>query len=198
MKKFSLLVIAGTVSFTFKACQSKKDSTSTADSINKSNDTISKSVDTVKAGAMTVDKDDAKFAVVAANGGLAEVMLGKLAQDKGGTQVKDFAGMMVKDHSKANEELMILAKSKNITLPSVLNKDEQKIFDDLNKKVGADFDKSYVKGMVDDHKNDVKEFDEASKNLKDADLKAFASKNLPVLKMHLAAVSKIDSLMNKK
>jgi putative membrane protein len=197
MKKLRIALIATATALTLMSCHSKKDSTATADSLNKAADP-SKTDTSKMTMPVTVDQDDAKFAVEAANGGMAEVMIGKLAQDKGGAQVKDFAAMMVKDHSMANDELMTLAKSKNIALPTVLDKDMQKGFDDLSKKTGADFDKAYVKLMVDDHKTDVKEFDKASQKVKDPDLKAFAGKTLPVLKMHLAAITKIDSTMKKK
>jgi len=193
MKTLSIVFIAAAAAISLQACHSNKDSKATADSINKTNDTSNKSKDTTKTVGMTVGQDDAKFTVDAANGGMAEVMLGKLAQDKGSQKVKDFGAMMVTDHSKANDELMALAKSKNITLPSVVSADEQKHFDDLNKKSGADFDKSYTKLMIGDHKTDIKLFENGEKNLKDPDLKAFASKTLPILKMHLEAITKLDS-----
>jgi putative membrane protein len=88
---------------------------------------------------LTVSKENSEFAVNAANGGMAEVELGKLAQEKASSQaVKDFGAMMVKDHSKANEEMIGIAKSKNIMLPATLGKDEQKVKDDLVAKSGAD------------------------------------------------------------
>lgn len=192
MKTLRIALITAATALALQACHSNKDSKATADSLNKA------SADTSKTAVnITVDKDDAKFAVAAANGGMAEVMVGKLAQDKGSASVKDFGSMMVKDHSAANDELMTLAKSKNIALPTVVSADEQKHFDELGKKSGADFDKAYVKLMVSDHKTDIKEFEDASKNVKDPDLKAFAVKTLPTLKMHLAAISKIDSTMKK-
>jgi putative membrane protein len=195
MKKLSVLFIAAAAAFSMQACHSNKDSKATADSINKANDTTNKSKDTTSAGTMTVGKDDAKFAVNAADGGMTEVMLGKLAQDKGGQQVKDFGAMMVTDHSKANDELMTLAKSKNITLPATISADGQKHFDDLNKKSGADFDKAFVKIMIEDHKGAVKLFEDAGNNLKDPDLQEFAVKTLPTLKMHLEAINKINKEM---
>ncbi|EHQ28283.1 outer membrane protein-like protein [Mucilaginibacter paludis DSM 18603] len=184
--------------FCLQACHSNKDSKATADSTNKANDVTSKPAnDIATATGMTTDSQDAKFAVEAANGGMAEVMLSRLAQDKGSGKVKDFGAMMVMDHRKANNELMTLAKGKNITLPSVVGADEQKYFNDLSKKSGEDFDKAYIQLMIDDHKNDIKVFDDASKNLKDPDLKAFADKTLPTLKMHLSSIVKIDSALKK-
>jgi putative membrane protein len=102
---------------------------------------------------------------------------------------------MVTDHSKANDELKALAHKLNITLPDSISSDESKTRDDLAKKSGADFDKDYVNDMVDDHKKDVKAFEDAAKNCKDSDLKAFANKTLPTLKMHLEAIEKIKKGM---
>lgn len=192
MKKISLLIVTITAAGLLQACHSNKDSKASADSANTAKADTAKKDST----ASTVDKDDAKFAVAAANGGMAEVELGTLAQQKAANQkVKDFGGMMVSDHSKANDEMKALAKSKGITLPDSIDSKEQKVKNDLSAKTGADFDKAYVSNMIDDHKEDIKEFEDAAKNLKDPDLKAFAVKTLPTLKMHLDAIQKIHDSM---
>lgn len=147
---------------------------------------------------MTVSKEDAKFAVEAANGGMTEVALGQLAQQKAfSPAVKEFASLMVKDHSTANEQLKALAKSKGISLPKALSDDNQRLKEKLAAKSGKDFDKAYVDAMTNDHKEDVKTFQYATKSLKDTSLKAFAINTLPVLKMHLNAVEKIHESLNK-
>ena len=184
-------LIAG-VACLVQACGGNKDSKASADSANTAK------ADTAKkdSSASAVDKDDAKFAVAAANGGMAEVELGTLAQEKAvNAKVKDFGSMMVKDHSKANDEMKALAKSKGITLPDSIDSKEKKVKSDLSAKSGADFDKAYVSNMIDDHKEDIKEFEDAAKNVKDPDLKAFAVKTLPTLKMHLDAIQKIHDSM---
>lgn len=184
---------------TLGACQSHKDSKGEADSANKVKDTMRSGVsDSGKAVTppIKVEESDAKFAVEAANGGMAEVVFGKLALEKSNNaKVKDFANMMVTDHSKVNDELKALAKKLNITLPDSIASDESKTRDDLAKKSGADFDKAYVQDMVDDHKKDVKAFEDAAKNCKDSDLKAFAAKTLPTLRMHLEAIDKVKKHM---
>lgn len=175
----------------FQACNGSKDSKETADSINAEKDTAN-----AVAAGMAVDEGDAKFAVTAANGGMAEVALAKLAQAKATSpKVKEFADMMVTDHTKANDELMALAKAKNIALPDAVSDDEKKAMDDLSKKSGKDFDKAYVDLMVDDHKKDVKEFEDATQSLKDADVKAFAVKTLPTLKAHLEHINALHDSM---
>ena len=136
--------------------------------------------------------DDNKFVMKAASGGLMEVELGKLAQAKASNaKVKEFGSMMVTDHSKANDELKALAQSKGITLPGTMTDEHQKHVKDLSEKTGTDFDEAYMKMMVNDHKDDVDKFEECSKDSKDADLKAFATKTLPVLQKHLAEAKTI-------
>src|ERR1700712_513332 len=192
MKKLTYITLIAGMIFLMQACSGPKDSRARADSENTAK------ADTAKkdSSLATVDKDDAKFAVAAANGGIAEVKLGQLAQQKAANaKGKDFGGMMVTDHSKANDEMKALAKSKGITLPDSVDSKEQKVKSDLSAKSGADFDKAYVSNMIDDHKEDIKEFEDAAKNCKDADLKAFAVKTLPTLKMHLDAIQKIYDSM---
>jgi putative membrane protein len=192
MKKLAYITLIAGMACLGQACSGHKDSKTSADSANTA------AADSAKkdSSMAVVDKDDAKFAVAAANGGMAEVELGQLAQQKASNpKVKDFGAMMVKDHSKANDEMKALATAKGITLPVAIGTDEQKVKDDLSAKTGADFDKAYVSNMIDDHKKDIKEFEDASQNCKDADLKAFAVKTLPTLKMHLDAIQKIHDSM---
>ena len=178
----------------FQACNNgAKDSKATADSSNVAKDT---STNAAATGGVAVDQDDAKFVTTAAADGMAEVSAGKLAQQKASnTRVKNFASMMVTDHTKAGDELASIAKTKNITLPTGPDADQQKMAADLSAKSGKDFDKAYVDGMVDGHEKAVKLFTDASQNCKDADLKAFATKTLPTLKMHLDSIKAIKASM---
>lgn len=203
MKKLNVLFLAGFTALSFQACNSSsktnsmdiaKDSNSTKDTSGmvSSTDTTAK----MAGAAMKVDKDDADFAVKAGNGGMAEVAMSKLAQQKAtNPDVKAFAAKMITDHTKANDKLMALAKQKNITLPATVSNDEQKEMDDMGKKSGKDFDKAYVSEMVDDHNKDVKLFENEAKDGKDADLKGFAATTLPTLKMHLSMINAIDKKM---
>lgn len=139
-------------------------------------------------GATTAQQfDSTSFAVKAASGGLMEVALGNLAQQKGANaDVKKFGQQMVTDHSKANTELISIAAAKNIMLPTAPLPKHQKHIDHMSGLSGAAFDKHYMTMMVEDHQEDVSLFQTtASDNSQDAELKAFAQKNLPVLKSHL-------------
>jgi putative membrane protein len=133
-----------------------------------------------------LSKDESTFVMEAAEGGMMEVQLGKLAQEKAGDdKVKQFGKRMEQDHSKANNELKKIASDKGIQLSTDLNKKHKTKVDKLTKLSGADFDKQYMNDMVSDHKEDIKKFQRVADKGKDADLKQFASKTLPTLKEHL-------------
>jgi putative membrane protein len=141
---------------------------------------------TVSAADNELASSDKKFITEAAQGGLLEVKLGELASKNGTDQsVKDFGQQMVTDHTKANEQLMTVAKSKNVDVPAELDSKGQKMVDKMSKLSGADFDKAYMKDMVKDHEKDVKEFKKEAKDGKDADVKKFAEDTVPTLEHHL-------------
>jgi putative membrane protein len=188
---------------TMVACQNSKDkhwdSKSTADTLNTMKDSVADPNKSVTQGlVMKTNRVDAKFAVDAADGGLAEVELGKLAQQKAtNPQLKEFGAMMVSDHSIINEKMTNIAKNKGITLPKVVGEYRQKLRKELSDKSGKDFDRAYTTAMIKDHKDDIKTFEVALKELRDTDLRTFASTNLPILKKHLSAIEKIDADMHK-
>jgi putative membrane protein len=152
------------------------------------------SAKTVNKEQKPVDKQSSDFAVTAANGGMMEVELGKVAQEKAvNKRVKEFGAMMVKDHSEANARLKSLASSLNIALPDSVSNDTKDEINKLNKKKGKDFDKAYMDMMLDDHKKDIAEFRKAADNLTDSTIKNFASTTLPTLEKHLDSAQAITA-----
>jgi putative membrane protein len=140
-----------------------------------------------------LDNTSAQFMMKVANVGMTEVELGQLAQQKASSQrVKDFGSMMVRDHTAAGNSLKELAGRKGVTLPASLDESSMKHKTDLSSKQGKDFDKSYMKMMVDGHKATIKEFENMEKNSKDPDVKSFAGSTLPTLHMHLDSAEAIS------
>jgi putative membrane protein len=138
---------------------------------------------------------DAAFIPKAASGGMTEVELGKLAAEKGASQeVKDFGNQMVKDHSKANDELKEVAGKMNVTVPEKVDAKHQAMIAKMSALSGAAFDKAYVKGMVKAHQEDIALFESADKEVKNEDLKKFIENTLPVMKEHLAMIEKFDQV----
>jgi putative membrane protein len=137
---------------------------------------------------------DKSWAQKAAVGGMAEVELGKLAQQKASNaQVKQFGAHMAEDHSKANSELQQIASSKGLALPTDLDATHKGKMAKMEKLSGAQFDRAYMSEMVADHKKDVAEFRKQSTSGKDSDLKAFAAKTLPTLEDHLKMAQSTDA-----
>jgi putative membrane protein len=132
----------------------------------------------------SVSGDDRKFMEKAAMDGMAEVELGKLAQQKAtNDSVKQFGSRMAADHQKANDELKGIASSKGVQLPTAPDSKHQKNMDKLAK--AKNFDHEYMEMMVKDHKDAVSDFRKHSTGSKDAEVKAFAAKTLPTLEEHL-------------
>ena len=142
---------------------------------------------------------DAAFVKKAADGGMAEVAMAKLAQEKAeSADVKAFAAKLEKDHTAANDELKQIASGKQITLPTAPSKMHQALHDKLAKLSGAAFDKAYVAAMLEDHQKDVKEFAREASTGTDTDVKAFAGKTLPTLKAHLQQVQELSKTVAAK
>jgi putative membrane protein len=198
MKKI-LLIPALSVALLMVACNGSESNTTSTDSVGRTDENTTAADTAVMVRNDTANtmannnNNNADFLTEAASGGMMEVQLGQLAKTKASSQaVKDFAAMMVRDHSNANTQLKSIAAKKNVTLPAALPEKHQKHVTDLTEKSGADFDKDYMKMMVDDHQDDIKMFEKCAKDDKeDADIKAFAAKTLPTLYKHLDAAKAI-------
>jgi putative membrane protein len=147
----------------------------------------------------SVSSADQRFMDKAAQGGMAEVELGQLAEQNGQSQeVKNFGKRMVTDHSKANDQLKQLASQKDVTLPTDLDAKDQATKERLSKLQGAAFDKAYMKDMVMDHKKDVAEFKKESMSASDSGVKSWAGETLPTLESHLQEAEKIAPTVEGK
>jgi putative membrane protein len=134
-------------------------------------------------------RGDRKFMQKAAESGMFEVQVAQLAAAKAkDANVKSFASMLVDHHTAANNELIQLANAKGVELPAGPPRSKRHELEKLGKKAGGDFDKNFVREVgIKAHEKDIKLFEHASKDVKDAQLKAFVDKTLPVLRQHLQA-----------
>ena len=183
------------------ACEKKEtvNTTQAGDSATVAVDSTMPATDsaTAKTGTSTaasLTDQDKKFADDAAQGGMMEVMLGEVAAtNASNAAVKSLGAMMVKDHSKANDELKSWASTVGYTLPTSMNAEQQKMYDDLKAKKGADFDKAYADAMVKDHKKDIAAFKKEASDGGEASLKSFAGKTVPTLEHHLMESEKTQA-----
>jgi putative membrane protein len=125
---------------------------------------------------------DRAFIKDAAKGGMMEVAMGGVAEKNAtNSEAKNFGARMVKDHSKANEELKVIAKEKNVEWPA-------------EKEAGKwKSDKDYMDAMVKDHEEDLAAFEKEAKNGSDPDVKSFADKTAKTVRKHLEMAKEIDA-----
>jgi putative membrane protein len=136
---------------------------------------------------------DKHFISEAAEGGLAEVELGRLAENKASNpKVKDFGQKMVEDHSKANSELKHTAQKLGVSVPDHISATQLAEKTKLSAYSGTHFDRSYMDAMLKDHRDDIAAFKREAADGENAEIKSFASKTLPTLEEHLRLAEKTE------
>ncbi|HYP02012.1 MAG TPA: DUF4142 domain-containing protein [Pyrinomonadaceae bacterium] len=172
-------------------CMALAATTATAQDTN-SNTSMSRS------GQMAMmSSSDRKFAMTAAMGGMAEVEMARMALTRASSDaVKQYAQKMIDDHTTANAELMQIASSKGITLSTTPDAKMRAMMAKMQNLSGAEFDRQYIMHAGHkDHQKMEKLFRNESMKGKDADLKAFAAKTLPVVQMHLKMARDLHNQM---
>jgi putative membrane protein len=185
------------------SCSSKPDSVEQAQQANeaKTNSTMADTTVTTSKGTANATSPafDSEFMTKAASGGMLEVKLGQEIVRRATTpEAKQFAQQMVTDHTKGNAQLMAIASQKNITLPATMGSEQQKVYDEVTGEKGTALDQHYVKAMIADHQEDIKEYQEAVTKASDPQVKGFAIQQVPMLQMHLQMVQKIKPVVDAK
>jgi putative membrane protein len=130
------------------------------------------------------NKADESFLKEAIQGDLAEVNMGKLAQEKGQSQeVKQFGQMLEQDHSQHLQKAKETAQQMGLTAPTEPSPKQKKMYDQTSKLSGAQFDKHFAQEMVSDHKEDIKKYQKEAKSK--GPLADFAEQTVPTLEKHL-------------
>ena len=173
-----------------------------------------------------VSNSDKNFVSDQLADGMAEVELAKVARDHAASaDVKQFAQMMIDDHTKAGDQLKQIATSNSIPVDTKIDDKHQNLMDKLSKLNGGDFDKEYMSAMIDDHQDAVSDLrsrvdenrsatdrltgknpenpaavkPEKADNHVDAAINQWAANNLPTVEQHLDRAKQIkDQLDNNK
>ena len=142
-----------------------------------------------------VDEDGSAFMKAAALGSTMEIDLGKYAmQNSSNAKVKEFAAKMVADHTIAKSDMLKIAQSSGLLMPTEYPSDVKAHIDEMMKLKGAAFDQHYVDMMVKDHAKTITLFETAKSLRKDA-LKDYATKTLPVLQTHQKLATELAASM---
>jgi len=178
--------------FTLLACNNNtEDTTETTTASNTATDATPTTASS--ATNVVTDEKSSEFLKKVTNSGMAEIQLAKLAQQKATIDaVKNFASMLERDHTAVNDQVKNLAGQRNVSLPTAPSDDKQKMYTDMEKMTGKSFDKEYISMMVKAHNDGISLFEDTKTNATDIDVKNFADKTLPTLKMHLDSAKAIQ------
>lgn len=141
----------------------------------------------------SLSSDDRDFMITAAGNGLYEIEVSKLAAKKSqNAAIKRYAATLVRDHTAAKEALRTLAVAKPLRIPDDMPDGKKAQFNMFSEATPAEFDEKFLKTVgIEAHRTDIELFETQVEKGKDPQVKAFAAKTLPKLKMHLAAAEKL-------
>jgi putative membrane protein len=199
MRKIAALPVVLTAALSF-ACNAENRNTTDRNTPNEPS--VGTTGDSVSAG----DRDFVEDIGIA---GMAEVELGRMAMERAASaEVKQFGDMMVRDHSKAGEELKHVAMKHSIPVPSALDSEHEELKTKLSNLRGAEFDREYMSAMVQGHQDVVDRLQtrasedrfgdnqgavkpESSDNPAEADINAWSAMALPTVRHHLDEAKRI-------
>ena len=191
MKKIFVFLFA--FAFIFSACNDATETTESTDTSTTSSNTATDANTSTSNTGVVTDEKSKEFLTKAANSGMAEVQLAKMAQQKATIDaVKSFAAMLERDHTAVGDQVKSFANQRNVTLPSAPSDDKQKMVNDMDKMSGKAFDKEFISMMVKGHNDGISLFEDTKANASDVDIKNFADKTLPTLRMHLDSAKAIQ------
>lgn len=135
---------------------------------------------------------DRQFIPKAAQSDLTEIKTSQLAlQRSRDPKVKQFAQMMITQHTQSSNKLKPIAAEKRVTLPTSVGAENAALVSQLTKLSGTQFDQAYMKGQVQSHAKTQALYQKELKQGQDPNVKAFASQVLPIVSEHLRMAENI-------
>ena len=208
MKKFNFtLIAAGVLLLATGGCSSSTTETTTASTAEevKTDRTTAPQEAKVTANipfpegkdGEAADQDSTSFQAIAASADIFEIQSSVQAKAKASNaEVKKYAEQMITDHTKTSDELKQIADKRNFTLPNTPLASHQRMLNKLaNEKDADEFDEEYMAMQVDVHKQAVDLFESAARSQTDPELKDFANRHLPHLRMHLDLAKKTKDMI---
>jgi putative membrane protein len=142
---------------------------------------------------------DRDFVRKAENANLLEVSLGEMAQQQAASpEVKQFGGRMAKEHTLASNKLLEISKKDKLEAPGDLDRKEYEMVQHLSGLKGRDFDRAYIKHMVENHKEDLQMFEQMAKEGANPDLRDYAKQTLSTLREHLKMAQDIYNKIERQ
>jgi putative membrane protein len=196
MMSSKLTVIASAVGFAALSCSHERETMTPASRTMSASEQRDKSTDGARA------LSDAQIAGILEAANTAEIQQGSIAQRMAHRQeVRDFATMMVMDHSKALEEGQRLSTNAGFgtagsDLASELKAKNQETVSELNDAKPSDFDEEYMKSQVEAHEEVLGLLDEKLiPNAADPDLRASLIAKRATVAAHLERARNVKSMV---
>jgi putative membrane protein len=137
---------------------------------------------------------DKNFLKKAEEADIKERNLGRVMLEKSQNKdVKDYAQMLVDDHSKNLRDAVDLMNQKGMAQPKELPEVKHEALDKLNAMSGPELDREFVKMMIDDHQKDVSEFRNQANTTQDKDVKDYATQTVSMLEKHLQKAQELQA-----
>ena len=129
---------------------------------------------------------DKAFIKMAAEADMTEAHIGQMAENQSSqSEVKDFAQKLIHDHTDAYQQLTAVAVKTGDPIPTGINVRKIAAVEQLMKLKGARFDHLFVQEEIRDHERAIAQFKREAAHGKDLEVKAYASKMIPILEDHL-------------
>ena len=146
-----------------------------------------------------VQEQDRQFAQQAAADNEAELKFATLAEQKAEADaVKDYAAMLVEDHTQAGDDLKQIAEEAGLTLDTQIPEEALKAHEEMGTLSGAEFDQAFMEKMVSDHEKAVALYEKQASEGQHAPLKQFASSKVDTLRTHLDQARQIERQMGEQ
>lgn len=155
------------------------------------------SIQQFKEAGISNMENDALFAAEAASANLLQIELGQAAMEKAvSPEVKQLAGQLANDHRQMQDDLETLASQTHLVLPDELGAAHREIYDDITAKSGIGFDLAYISMMEERHEDLVRRYEDMAEHGVNMEVKQYASKQLPLLQLHLEKATVLEDLVN--
>ncbi len=141
--------------------------------------------------AASLSHADKEFVVMAATSDMSEAHEGQMAENQATrADVKEFAKMLVQDHTKSYDQLSELAAKEGVSVPRGIDTAKNKTIVQLVHSSGKQFDSRFIQDEITGHRRAIAAFKREAKRGQDAEIRDYAAKMIPVLESHLHEAEK--------
>lgn len=140
-----------------------------------------------------ISRTESRFIQDAAAGNLHEIAAGNVAQTNSSSSgVQAFGATLVADHTAAYNALVSLTDTNGVTLPTTESRSDQRDTARLARLTGDAFDAAFLREMIADHILDIQKYEAEAVVGRNADVRAYAREQLPVLVGHLVTALQLQ------